>query len=85
VLPAAHGDEPSLRLLPPGEAPALPSARGSNFCDLGDLVDERHGTSIVLATLDNLDKGASGQLVQCLNVMMGWDERAGLLEAPLVP
>ena len=42
-------------------------------------------TLIVLATLDNLVKGASGELVRCLNVMQGWDERAGLFEAPLVP
>jgi N-acetyl-gamma-glutamyl-phosphate reductase len=85
VLLEAYQDEPFVRVLPPGEAPALASVRGSNFCDLGAFVDERHGTLIVLATLDNLVKGASGQLVQCLNVMMGWDERTGLFEAPLVP
>jgi N-acetyl-gamma-glutamyl-phosphate reductase len=85
VLLEAYRDEPFVRVLPPGEAPALASVRGSNFCDLGAFVDERHGTLIVLATLDNLVKGASGQLVQCLNVMQGWDERAGLFEAPLVP
>jgi len=85
VLLDAYADEPFVRVLPEGEAPALASVRGSNFCDLGAFVDERHGTLIVLATLDNLVKGASGQLVQCLNAMMGWDEREGLLEAPLAP
>jgi N-acetyl-gamma-glutamyl-phosphate reductase len=59
--------------------------RGSNFCDVSAFVDERHGTLIALSTLDNLVKGASGQMVQCLNVMMGFDEREGLLEAPLAP
>jgi N-acetyl-gamma-glutamyl-phosphate reductase len=85
VLAEAYRDEPFVRVLPAGEAPSLAAVRGSNFCDVSAFVDERHGTLVVLSTLDNLGKGASGQMVQCLNVMLGFDEREGLLEAPLAP
>ena len=85
LLAEAYRDEPFVRVLPPGQPPSLAAVRGSNFCDVSAFVDERHGTLIALSTLDNLGKGASGQMVQCLNVMMGFDEREGLLEAPLVP
>jgi len=85
VLAEAWRDEPFVRVLPPGQAPSLQAVRGSNFCDVSAFVDERHGTLVVLAALDNLVKGASGQMVQCLNRMLGFDEREGLLEAPLAP
>ncbi len=85
VLARAYHSEPFVRVLPAGEAPSLAAVRGSNFCDVAAFVDERHGTLIVLATLDNLVKGASGQMVQCLNAMLGFDEREGLCEAPLAP
>jgi N-acetyl-gamma-glutamyl-phosphate reductase len=85
LLDEAYRDEPFVRVLRAGEAPSLAAVRGSNFCDVSAFVDERHGTLVALSTLDNLGKGASGQMVQCLNVMMGFDEREGLLEAPLAP
>lgn len=85
VLAEAWRDEPFVRVLPAGEAPSLQSVRGSNFCDVAAFVDARHGTLIALATLDNLVKGAAGQMVQCLNAMQGWPETLGLLEAPLAP
>ena len=85
VLEEAYREELFVRVLPAGEAPALQSVRGSNFCDVGAFVDPRHGTLVALATLDNLVKGASGQMVQCLNCMMDWPETLGLLEAPLAP
>jgi N-acetyl-gamma-glutamyl-phosphate reductase len=82
VLVEAYRDDFFVRVLPLGEAPSLANVRGSNFCDVSAFVDERNGTLIVLAALDNLVKGASGQMVQCLNLAMGWDERDGLLAAP---
>ena len=78
-------DEPFVRVLPEGATPSLSSVRGSNFCDVTALVDERTGLLVLLSTLDNLVKGASGQAVQCLNLMRGWPETEGLREAPLVP
>jgi N-acetyl-gamma-glutamyl-phosphate/LysW-gamma-L-alpha-aminoadipyl-6-phosphate reductase len=80
---AAYADEPFVRLVS-GRAGLhrLPEPRivaGTNFCDIGfetDPDDPRH--VIVVAALDNLGKGAAGSAVQCLNLMCGFDETAGL-------
>lgn len=85
VLARAWADAPFVRVLPPGETPRLASVRGSNFCDVAALPDPRHGTLVLLSTLDNLVKGAGGQAVQALNVALGWPETEGLLDAPLLP
>ncbi|MCP5057322.1 MAG: N-acetyl-gamma-glutamyl-phosphate reductase [bacterium] len=85
ILAEAWKDEPFVRMLPAGEAPQISSVRGSNFCDVNVVADERNGTLIVLAAIDNLVKGASGQGVQCLNLMAGFEETAGLGEAPFSP
>jgi N-acetyl-gamma-glutamyl-phosphate reductase len=85
ILERAYRDAPFVRVLPEGETPSLANVRGSNFCDVAAIPDERNGTLVVLSTLDNLVKGAGGQGVQCLNLTQGWDETLGLLEAPLRP
>jgi len=85
LLSAAYRGERFVRVLPAGETPRLASVRGSNFCDVAAFVDERNGTLVLLSALDNLVKGASGQAVQCANLMRGLPEETGLLEAPLAP
>lgn len=85
VLEQAYGREPFVRVLPPGETPSLQAVRGGNFCDVAACIDERTGALVLLSALDNLVKGASGQAVQCMNLMRGLPETSGLLEAPLVP
>ena len=85
VLLEAYRDEAFVRVLPEGEAPSLASVRGSNFCDVAAFADERNGALILLSSLDNLVKGASGQAVQCANLMSGYREDAGLRELALVP
>ncbi|MEE9607176.1 MAG: N-acetyl-gamma-glutamyl-phosphate reductase [Myxococcota bacterium] len=85
VLEQAYAGERFVRVLPAGETPSLASVRGSNFCDVAAFVDERSGSLILLSALDNLVKGASGQAVQCANLMRGLPEESGLLESPLVP
>jgi len=85
LLEQAYGREPFVRVLPPGETPSLQAVRGGNFCDVAACIDERTGALVLLSALDNLVKGASGQAVQCLNLMRGLPETSGLLEAPLVP
>jgi N-acetyl-gamma-glutamyl-phosphate reductase len=85
VLAAAWRDERFVRVLPAGETPRLSSVRGSNFCDVAAVVDERNGTLVLLSSLDNLVKGAAGQAVQCANLMRGLPEDAGLLEGALLP
>lgn len=85
ILAGAWEAEPFVRVLPEGRTPSLAAVRGTNFCDLQALVDERTGSLLLLSALDNLGKGASGQAVQSLNAMRGWPETTALLEAPLLP
>jgi len=84
-LSNAYGNEPFVRILPFGEAPATHHIRGSNFVDLGVVPDRIEGRTIVVAALDNLVKGSSGQALQNANLMLSLDETAGLMQAPLFP
>ena len=59
--------------------------RGSNFVHIGVTGDRIEGRAIVIAVLDNLTKGSSGQALQNANLMLGEDETAGLMMAPLFP
>jgi N-acetyl-gamma-glutamyl-phosphate reductase len=56
--------------------------KGSNCCDIGFVLDPRNGQLVLMAAIDNLVKGAAGQAVQNMNIMMGLDETAGLRWAP---
>ncbi len=85
ALEDAYAGEPFVRVLPEGELPTLRAVRGSNCCDVAFVPDTRNDTWILLSTLDNLGKGASGQAVQCANLMCGFDETVGLLEVSPVP
>lgn len=58
---------------------------GSNYADVGFELDEASGRVVAICAIDNLMKGAAGTAVQCLNLMMGWDETAGLGFAGLHP
>ena len=79
------GEELFVRLLEPGSLPATQHVRGSNYCDISLNLDERTGRLIIVSAIDNIVKGASGQAVQNMNLMYGFDEDAGLLQAPLFP
>ena len=70
---------PFVRVLPPGEMPNTHHVRGSNFCDIGLVWEERTGTLVVVSAIDNLVKGASGQAVQNMNIMAGLPQTTGLL------
>jgi N-acetyl-gamma-glutamyl-phosphate reductase len=85
VLGEAYRDDPFVRVLPEGEFPTVAAVRGTNFCDVTAVSDERAGNLVLLSALDNLGKGASGQMVQCLNAMVGLDETTGLLLEPWLP
>jgi N-acetyl-gamma-glutamyl-phosphate reductase len=77
VYERAYGGEPFLRLT--GSAlPEIKHVAHTNFCDIGWRVDAA-GRAVVVSVIDNLLKGASGQAVQNMNVMLGLDETAGLL------
>jgi N-acetyl-gamma-glutamyl-phosphate reductase len=68
-----------------GEVPSTRHIRGSNFCHIGVVADRLPGRVIVIAALDNLTKGSSGQALQNANLMLGEDETTGLMMAPLFP
>jgi N-acetyl-gamma-glutamyl-phosphate reductase len=80
-----YKDEQFVRLCPAGTYPATQYVRGSNFCDIGFKVDPRTGRIVVISAIDNLVKGASGQAVQNMNLMCGFDEAEGLGVVPLFP
>ncbi len=71
-------DEPFVHVLPEGRWPHSKWAAGTNYCFLAVGMDEASGRAIVLSVLDNLGKGYAGQMVQCLNLMLGVDETTGL-------
>jgi N-acetyl-gamma-glutamyl-phosphate reductase len=78
TLTAAYENEPFVRLT--GDAlPEIKHVAHTNFCDVGWKVDEERGRIVLVAVLDNLIKGAAGSAVQNLNVLLGLDERTGLL------
>ncbi|MDY0211404.1 MAG: N-acetyl-gamma-glutamyl-phosphate reductase [Desulfuromonadaceae bacterium] len=82
---AYYANEPFVRLCHNGNLPNTAYVRGSNFVDLGWVVDDRTGRIIVISAIDNLVKGASGQAIQNMNIMFGLDESAGLAVVPLFP
>jgi len=77
--------EPFVRVHPQGSLPNVAFVRGSNYCDLGVVADPRTNRVIVVSAIDNLVKGAAGQAVQNMNLMLGLDEDAGLRVVPLFP
>ena len=85
TLCAAYVDEPFLVVLPMGQAPSTRHVRGSNFCHIGVVADRLAGRCLVVAALDNLTKGSSGQALQNANLMLGRAETDGLMMAPLFP
>ena len=74
-----------MRLLPVDQFPNVRNVRGSNFCDIGVYADPRTGRAVVVTAIDNLVKGASGQAIQNMNLMMGFDETEGLRFAGVFP
>ena len=85
VFQEFYRNEPFVRLLPLGQFPNVRNVRGSNFCDIGVHSDVRTGRAVIVTAIDNLVKGASGQAVQNMNLMMGFEESAGLKFAGLCP
>ena len=77
--------EPFVRVLPLGQSPNVRNVRGSNFCDIGVTADPRTGRAVVVSAIDNLVKGAAGQAIQNMNLMMGFEETTGLTSAGLFP
>ncbi len=86
---SAYPDCPFIRFVRDKQGPfRLPDPKlviGSNFCDIGFEIEERTGRIVALAATDNLIKGAAGNAVQSMNLMLGFNEKEGLAMAPLHP
>jgi N-acetyl-gamma-glutamyl-phosphate reductase len=85
TLATAYKTEPFLKVLPFGALPSTRDIAGSNYCHIGVIGDRVPGNTIVIAVLDNLTKGSSGQAIQNANLMLGLPETQGLLLAPVFP
>ena len=85
ILIEAYAKEPFVHVLPFGETPHTRHVRGSNMTFIGVAKDRREGRAILVSALDNLVKGASGQAIQNMNLIMGWPETTGLEQVALFP
>ena len=85
ALDARYKNERFVHVVPDGVVPATHHVRGSNFCLIGIFPDRLPDRAILISTLDNLVKGASGQAVQNLNLVSGIPEDMGLDQEPLFP
>ena len=89
VYRGAYGEEPFVRIVKERQGvyryPEPKILAGSNYCDVGFELDERTGRVVAIAAIDNLMKGAAGSAVQCMNLMLGFEETAGLTFPGLHP
>jgi N-acetyl-gamma-glutamyl-phosphate reductase len=85
TLATAYENEPFLKVLPFGALPSTRDIAGSNYCHIGVAGDRIPGRAVIIAVLDNLTKGSSGQAIQNANLMLGLPETQGLLLAPVFP
>ncbi|WP_077623612.1 N-acetyl-gamma-glutamyl-phosphate reductase [Sediminibacillus massiliensis] len=80
-----YKDHPFVRIRPEGTFPATKEVYGSNYCDIGFHADQRTGKLTLVSVIDNLVKGASGQAIQNMNILNGWDVQTGLNHLPVYP
>ena len=77
-----YAGRPFVRLCHENRVPDTLHVRGTNYCDIGFRIDERNNRLILISAIDNLVKGAAGQAIQNMNIMLGLDETAGLMGVP---
>jgi len=85
LLAKAYADEPFVHVLPFRTLPQTRHVRGSNMTFIGVAADRIAGRAIIVSALDNLTKGASGQAVQNMNVMLGFPETMAVDQVALFP
>lgn len=81
----AYASEPFVRVFPEGTIPDLRQVRGSNFCDLGWVRDDRTGNLLIVSAIDNLIGGTAGLALQCFNLMFDIEETVGLRMGGITP
>ncbi|KAK9176864.1 hypothetical protein WN944_028883 [Citrus x changshan-huyou] len=84
-LKISYEHEEFVKLLEKEVVPRTHNVRGSNYCLMNVFPDRIPGRAIIISVIDNLVKGASGQALQNLNIMLGFPENTGLLYQPLFP
>ncbi len=85
IYSAFYRSSSFVKILPNGIYPQTKWACGTNLCYIGIEVDPRTDRVIVMSAIDNLIKGQAGQAIQCLNLMMGWEEKLGLPQLSFYP
>jgi N-acetyl-gamma-glutamyl-phosphate reductase len=85
ALAQRYGGEAFVHVMPFGQTPQTRHVRGSNHCFIGVVGEARAGRATLIAAIDNLTKGASGQGVQNFNLMFGYPETTGIDMLPLFP
>jgi N-acetyl-gamma-glutamyl-phosphate reductase len=73
-----YQNEAFVRLYQPGSLPDIAAVHGTNFCDIGFQFEPASGRAVIVSAIDNLVKGAAGQAIQNMNLMLGCEETAGL-------
>ena len=81
----SYANEPFVEILPKGETPATRNVRGSNNCHISVTYVASTNLILVLSVIDNLVKGASGQAIQNMNLILGIEETRGLQGIALAP
>ncbi|HEX4751079.1 MAG TPA: N-acetyl-gamma-glutamyl-phosphate reductase [Bryobacteraceae bacterium] len=79
IYEEAYEGEPFVRLYAPGKVPDVRAVQRTNFCDIGFVFDSDSQRATIVTTIDNLGKGAAGQAIQNMNLMLGFDESEALL------
>ena len=74
-----YAGEAFIRLYQAGHMPDLHGVAYTNYCDIGAAVDAATGRAVVVSAIDNLVKGAAGQAIQNMNLLLGYRETEGLL------
>ena len=74
-----YADKPFVKVLPSGAYPDTLYVSNTNRCDISAVYDSRTKNVVICSVIDNLVKGASGQAVQIMNLIFGFDETAGLM------
>nr|WP_208022444.1 N-acetyl-gamma-glutamyl-phosphate reductase [Aestuariicella hydrocarbonica] len=85
LFEARYADEPFVDVMPAGSHPQTRSVKSVNTCRLSVFEPQERGKVVVLSVIDNLTKGASGQAIQNMNIMFGFDETTGLNLPGLLP
>lgn len=80
-----YENEPCVDVLPAGTVPQTRTVKGANMCRLSVSRPQQRDTVVVLSVIDNLCKGASGQAIQCMNLMFGLEENSGIDQIAILP